>query len=72
LQRPNASLDRKLTFGCGWTLGFFVCFLGMLAAGGGVPGALGGAALVGVVFGLLALRYGQEFLEGAVRWLGWW
>jgi len=68
---PDRRLDRKLSFGCGAALGFFLSFAaGTAGAGYSASEALMTATLVAVIMGLLAVFFGDRFLELVVRWLG--
>ena len=69
--KPGATLDRWLRFGCGCLVGCFVALFGVLSTAPSLIAALGLAGLIGIVFGLLALRYGQRFLDSVFDWFNW-
>lgn len=68
---PDKRLDRRLSFGCGAILGFFLSFAaGTAGAGYSASEALMTATLVAVIMGLLAVVFGDRFLEFVVKWIG--
>lgn len=71
MELPDQSLDRKLSFGCGAALGFFVSFLGALSSGSGFLESLAIALAVAIAFGALSVVFGDRFLELMVKWLNW-
>ena len=67
------SFEKRLRFGCGFVFGASVAVvvaLQWLATFTGTFWAV--AAGVAVVFGLLALRYGEGFWQRVSDWFGWW
>ena len=67
------SFEKRLRFGCGFVFGASVAVvvaLQWLATFTGTFWAV--AAGVAVVFGLLALRYGEGFWQRVPDWFGWW
>ncbi|HKV10230.1 MAG TPA: hypothetical protein VJ725_18960 [Thermoanaerobaculia bacterium] len=71
MELPGKPLDRKLNFGCGAVLGFFVSFLGAASSGNGLLESLAIASFVAVTFGVLTVIFGDRFLERMVKWLSW-
>ena len=71
MELPDKSLDRKLNFGCGAILGFFVSFLGAASSGSGALEALAIATLVAVALGLLTVIFGDRLLDWMVKWISW-
>ena len=67
------SFEKGLRFGCGFVFGALVAVvvaLQWLATFTGTFWAV--AAGVAVVFGFLALRYGEGFWQRVSDWFGWW
>ena len=70
---PPDAAEKGIRFGCGFVLGAFVVAVTsvtwLLYAGWGF---LAMVVVVGVIFGLLAMRYGDPFFERVMKWLSWW
>ena len=67
------SFEKRLRFGCGFVFGALVAFLVVLrelAAFSGTFWAI--VVAVAVIFGFLAVRYGDAFWQGVSDWMRWW
>jgi hypothetical protein len=71
MKEPD-SFEKSLRFGCGFVFGLFI---GFLVAAQSIYHSLGWLAtitfIVGVAFGLLAMRYGDKFWYSIKKW-DWW
>ena len=66
-------LGKSVRFGCGAIVGFFFGLLALLRGPGlDWPTCLAGAAVIAVVFGLLARYLGDDFWHSVFHWLRWW
>jgi hypothetical protein len=73
LEPPDA-LEKRIRFGCGFLLGLLVA-TGITLRVLAVNGYYGAAIFVscGVIFGFLAMKYGDEFWHRLTSWwLSWW
>jgi hypothetical protein len=69
---PDAS-EKRVRFGCGFVFGGIIGFffaLREIAAFTGTFWAF--VAGIAVLFGFLAMRYGDEFWHSLPDWLRWW
>lgn len=71
MELPDKRLDRKLSFGCGAVLGFVASSVGVLSVGYGLKESLAVAAVVATAFGILAVVFGDRFLNAVTEWLSW-
>ena len=70
---PPDPLEKRIRFGCGFTFGLLItalCGLFWLVSTAYYVVAI--ALLVAIIFGVLAMRYGDRFWYSMKSWLWWW
>ena len=72
-QPPPDDLEKRIRFGCGFIVGAILGFIGtLLAFPDHLPGSLLVGAGVALLFGVLAVRYGDRFWYGLRHVLWFW
>jgi hypothetical protein len=67
------SFEKRLRFGCGFVFGGLVAFFVALRELAAFTDTFWAVVVgVAVVFGLLAVRYGDAFWHGVSEWFRWW
>ena len=70
MNHPPDRFEKGVRFGCGLLAGFFFGFLGAIKfAEQSLSGPMAVAAVLGLVFGLLSMKYGDRFWHSVKNWL---